>query len=183
MRFTHDTEPALVAVTALVNSGRTDTDTLATTDDLGDFLDTHGYTGRHDGDVTELQAVRALRDRLARFWDLDRDAAAAEVNRILRESGARPFVTRHDTADWHIHVTDSGDPLADRIGAETAMAFVDLIRADEFDRLRTCVADDCDCVLIDMSRNRSRRFCAERNCGNRASVAAYRARRSQITHS
>ena len=39
-----------------------------------------------------------------------------------------------------------------------------------------CAAPDCDFVVIDLSRNRSRRFC-DSGCGNRANVAAYRARR------
>jgi predicted RNA-binding Zn ribbon-like protein len=56
------------------------------------------------------------------------------------------------------------------------MAFVDVIRTDELDRLRVCTADDCNNVVVDLSKNRSRRFC-ERGCGNRANVAAYRARK------
>jgi predicted RNA-binding Zn ribbon-like protein len=59
---------------------------------------------------------------------------------------------------------------------EAAMAFVDVIRTDELERLSVCAADDCECVLVDLSKNRSRRFC-DRGCGNRANVAAYRARK------
>jgi hypothetical protein len=33
-------------------------------------------------------------------------------------------------------------------------------------------------VLVDLSRNRSRRFCDVNGCANRAHVAAYRARRA-----
>jgi predicted RNA-binding Zn ribbon-like protein len=58
---------------------------------------------------------------------------------------------------------------------ETAMAMVDVIRADEMSRLDTCAADDCDDVVLDLSRNRSRRYCST-TCGNREAVAAYRAR-------
>ena len=47
----------------------------------------------------------------------------------------------------------------------------------EEDRLRECAAVTCHDVLVDLSKNRSRRFC-EQNCGNRANVAAYRARRA-----
>ena len=55
------------------------------------------------------------------------------------------------------------------------MAMVDVIRADEMVRLGTCAADDCDDVVLDLSRNRSRRYCST-TCGNREAVAAYRAR-------
>ena len=42
-------------------------------------------------------------------------------------------------------------------------------------RLGICAVDDCEGVVLDLSRNRSRRFCSTA-CGNRAAVAAYRAR-------
>ena len=57
------------------------------------------------------------------------------------------------------------------------MAFTDVIRAGELSRLRTCAADDCLDVVVDLSRNRSKRYC-ERGCGNRLNVAAYRQRRA-----
>ena len=57
------------------------------------------------------------------------------------------------------------------------MAMADLVRMGELSRLRHCDHPDCDNVLVDLSRNRSRRFC-DAGCGNRAAVSAYRARRA-----
>jgi predicted RNA-binding Zn ribbon-like protein len=68
-------------------------------------------------------------------------------------------------------------PLATRIAVEAAMAMADLVRTGELSRLRICEYPDCDNVVVDLSRNRSRRFC-EAGCGNRAAVTAYRARRA-----
>ena len=81
--------------------------------------------------------------------------------------------------EWHLHLAADRDPLAQRMGAEMAMALADLIRAGELRRLKTCAASDCTAVLIDMSRNRSRIFCDTGNCGNRQHVAAYRERRAR----
>jgi predicted RNA-binding Zn ribbon-like protein len=61
------------------------------------------------------------------------------------------------------------------MAVEVAMAFGDVIRTGQLDRLRLCAADDCDDVHIDLSRNRSRRFCSTA-CANRTNVAAYRIR-------
>jgi predicted RNA-binding Zn ribbon-like protein len=61
---------------------------------------------------------------------------------------------------------------------ETAMAMVDLIRLDELSRLALCADPDCDGVVLDLSRNRSRRFCSTA-CTNRAAAAAYRERQRQ----
>ncbi len=69
-------------------------------------------------------------------------------------------------------------PFDQRILVETAMAVSDLVRADELGRLKECAADDCTAVLVDLSRNRSKRFCDVGNCGNRTNVSAYRARRA-----
>jgi predicted RNA-binding Zn ribbon-like protein len=64
------------------------------------------------------------------------------------------------------------------MGTEAAMALVDVIRSKEMDRMLVCAADDCDAVVLDLSRNRSKRYCDTGNCANRAHVAAYRARRA-----
>ncbi|MEV1292928.1 CGNR zinc finger domain-containing protein [Pseudonocardia sp. NPDC049635] len=108
----------------------------------------------------------------------DRDRTVELVNAILAETDARPRLARHDGWDWHLHVTPRDAPLADRMGAEIAMSVVDLVRADDLSRLRRCAGEDCDAVLVDLSRNRSKRFCDTGNCANRAHVAAYRARRA-----
>jgi predicted RNA-binding Zn ribbon-like protein len=176
--FSHDTERSLAETAALVNTVGLDGDTLVTLADLDDFLARYPYSGVIRRTQTELESVRVLRHRLRRFWTAaNRDEAATLANEILAEADARPYLTRHDEWDWHLHVTRPDAPLADRIAAEAAMAFLDLIRADALDRLRICAADDCEDVLIDLSKNSSKRYCDTGNCGNRTNVAAYRARK------
>ena len=79
--------------------------------------------------------------------------------------------------DWHVHAVADDKPMAERILVETAMAMVDVIRSDEMSRLAICADDSCEGIVLDLSRNRSRRFCST-TCGNRNAVAAYRARQS-----
>lgn len=178
MIFVHDTEGVLRVTAALVNTVVGEADTLTGVEDLDDFLRDHPMSGVRLGTVAELEAVRALRPRLRALWSApDRNAAADLVNAILAESATRPYLSKHDELDWHLHVTEPEAPLAMRIGAEAAMGMLDLIRTNNLGRLRTCAAADCDAVLVDLSRNSSRLYCATGNCGNRANVAAYRARR------
>ena len=178
MLFSHDTERALAETAALVNTVGRDGDTLVTLADLDDLLTRYPYSGVIRRTPDELESVRDLRQRLRRFWTVaDRDEAAALVNEILAEADARPYLARHDEWDWHLHVTGPDAPLTDRIAADAAMAFLDLIRADALGRLRVCAADDCEDVLIDLSKNSSKRYCDTGNCGNRTNVAAYRARK------
>jgi predicted RNA-binding Zn ribbon-like protein len=110
----------------------------------------------------------------------ERDEAAELVNELLVEADARPYLARHDELDWHLHLTRPDQPLELRIAAETAMAFLDLIRTDEWVRMKTCAATDCADVLVDLSKNRSKRFCDSGNCANRMHVTAYRARQKKV---
>jgi len=172
--FTHDTEVALQAAATLANSGL-DPDTLTTVADLDRLWRDFEYTGRHDGTRAELDAVRALRPRLRDLLSAGRDDAVELVNQMLSEAHAVPQLVRHDTFDWHIHAIAPDAPWDTRILVETAMAMIDVIRADEMSRLAICADDTCEGVVLDLSRNRSRRFCST-TCGNRNAVAAYRAR-------
>ncbi|MET0930051.1 MAG: CGNR zinc finger domain-containing protein [Aeromicrobium sp.] len=176
MVFAHDVELALAAAVVLANSAE-QPDTLTTVEDVAAFYDDNGYTGLRTGDAAELEELRALRPLLRELLTAERDAAVDVVNRMLSDGDARPQLRRHDGFDWHLHATEDGRPFAVRIAVETAMAMVDVIRADEMSRLGVCADDDCQGLVLDLSRNRSRRFCST-TCGNRAAVQAYRARQS-----
>lgn len=182
MLFSHDTELTLRAICVLINTDRVDGEQLGDQAALNAYLLEQGWTGRRDHDAAELEAVQRLRARLGRIWAgaSDDERTVGEVNALLADTHAAPWLTRHpEMPDWHLHLASTGDPLAQRMGAEMAMALADLIRAGELRRLKICTAPDCDAVLIDLSRNRSRMFCDTGNCGNRQHVAAYRERRSK----
>lgn len=176
MLFAHDTEIALAAAAALVNTQQPDHDDLTDLASLDAFVRQWGWTGSRRGNPTELDAVRRLRPRLRRLWELDEDGVVEVVNQMLRQARALPQLAVHDGWGYHLHATPSQAPLADRMAVEAAMALVDVVRLDELDRLGTCGADDCDDVLVDLTKNRSRRYCST-SCANRVNVAAFRARR------
>jgi len=176
MPFTHDTAEALDAAAWLANS-RESPDTLSTMEQLKAFFDERGYTGSRPtaSDLTELRAARpTLRELLI----AGRDEAVPLVNAILEEAHVLPRLVRHGDSGWHIHATSDDRPLAERILVETAMAMVDVIRADETSRLATCAREGCEGVVFDQSRNRSRKYCSV-ECTNREAAAAYRARASE----
>jgi len=175
--FAHDTEVALTAAAALVNTGRGGSELLSDTEALDRFVSTWRWTGTRTHDQAELAAVQRLRPRLERLWEMDSDDAADLVNTLLKEANALPQLVKHDGWDYHLHATPPEAPLADRMAVEAAMAFTDVIRSGQLDRLRLCAAADCDNVHVDLSKNRSRRFCSNL-CANRTNVAAYRTRQA-----
>jgi predicted RNA-binding Zn ribbon-like protein len=177
MVFGHDTELALNAAAALVNTEQADVDELADVPALDRFVATWGWTGSRRRDHRELDLVWALRPRLRSLWRADEDDVVAAVNGMLREGRALPQLVTHDGWAYHLHATSPDAPLADRMLVEAAMAVVDVVRAGELDRLRVCGAPGCDDVVVDLSKNRSRRYCSA-SCSNRVNMAAFRARRA-----
>jgi predicted RNA-binding Zn ribbon-like protein len=183
LHFAPDTEAFLLFAADLANtvagatkSGR---DELVTPAQVTAMFIAYGFTGRLDRTDAELEQARATRALLRRIWILPRDEAAAEVNALLGSALARPQLSRHDGIDWHLHATNPEAPLAERIRLEAALAFVDVIRTAETGRLRACEAPDCDGMLVDLSRNGSKRFCSVR-CGNRMNMVAFRERAAAL---
>jgi len=175
--FADDTELALQAAVALVNTDDVDGDQLPDIAALSRFLEAWGWTGSRRGDQRELDEVRALRPRLRRLWQLDEDGVVDAVNVMLREAHALPQLVRHDArGDYHLHATSPDTPLVERMVVEAGMAFVDVVRQQQLRRLRVCGAPGCGGVLVDLSKNGSRRYCSV-SCSNRVNVAAFRARR------
>jgi predicted RNA-binding Zn ribbon-like protein len=177
MLFAHDTEVALAAAAALINTAADGEERLPDPPALSAFLDRWEFTGSRVGDAAELAAVHDLRTVLAGIWTAGEDAVVGVVNQLLRDGRALPQLVRHDGWGYHVHATDPSAPVADRWSVEAAMALADVVRGGALDRLRRCAAHGCDDALVDLTKNASRRFC-DGSCANREHVAAYRARRA-----
>ncbi|PSK96957.1 putative stress-induced transcription regulator [Haloactinopolyspora alba] len=179
MTFSHDVEHSLGVVVDLVNSdpesgGGEQLPDLAA---LRAFVDNHRISDVNTLTEADLRAVHALRPRLRAVFRADGTAAAAAlVNELLRDATMCPRLTDHDGYDWHIHYFAPGSAPADHLLTDGGMALSFVVVAGEHERLQVCSAPDCRRVLVDLSRNRSKRYCDSRTCGNRLHVAAYRER-------
>ena len=180
--FDADTLEALTACAELINTGRSDGgEGLRDQADVQAFGDRYAFHGRAATarDAGRLRAHRARLDAVAAACEArDDEAAIAMLNALLAETGAVPQIVAHDGRGPHVHVSRPADPMADRMAAHLAMGVARLVVAGESERLRSCASPTCRNVFIDLSRNRSRRYCDSRTCGNRLHVAAYRARRA-----
>jgi predicted RNA-binding Zn ribbon-like protein len=176
---------ALAALTELINTGRSDAgEELRTAADVRAFGRRYAFLGvpAAPGDVERLKAYRDRLDTAAVACETGQVAAAIEtLNALLAETGAVPQIVAHDGRGPHVHVSRPTAPMADRIAAHLAMGLGQLVVLGESRRLRSCASPTCRQVFVDLSRNRSRRYCDSRTCGNRLHVAAYRARRSAVS--
>lgn len=105
------------------------------------------------------------------------DDAAAAVNRLLLETGARPQLDRVPGEPWQVHFHGSDDTYGVGWTAGCATALALAVGSELAGRLGVCRAPHCDRVYVDASRNSVRQFCSA-PCQSRVKAAAFRARRS-----
>ncbi|ANW21071.1 CGNR zinc finger domain-containing protein [Streptomyces clavuligerus] len=182
MLIPHDTRIALDAVIDLVNTApeNDQADGLADVAALREFVRRHAISGVGELTRRDLGAVHGVRTRFAEVFAAPDSAVAAELlNDLVAAAGTTPQLTNHDGYDWHVHYFAPGATIADHVAADGGMALAFIVVAGEQERLRRCEAPDCGRAFVDLSRNRSRRYCDSRTCGNRLHVAAYRARRRE----
>ena len=165
----------------LINTGRGDDgDELRKLADLQAMADRYAFAGVR-GEADDLQRAREYRARLDAIVTSceagDEAAAIGQINDLLSQTGASPQIVAHDGRGPHLHVSRPTAPLADRMAAHFAMGLAWLVVAGEAARIRSCESPACRAVFVDFSKNRSRRYCDSRTCGNRLHVAAYRARK------
>jgi hypothetical protein len=154
-----------------------------------------------------LRAVKKLRSAIAGIWHdaaaEDASAALTGINHLLSAAGpvrlslpGEPDGDGPGTAAAARHAADEpasgstarspavldagreGDAMEKELSTAFALALTDVALAGELTRLRTCSGEDCENAFLDLTRNRSKQFCDEANCANRAHVRAYRARRA-----
>jgi predicted RNA-binding Zn ribbon-like protein len=127
-----------------------------------------------------LERVRSLRNALYRvvtsaieeraparadLATLDAEIAEAHAHHRIVYSGGR-YQQR-----WN------GDVSFDRLLWQVAASAESLLLdAERLGRLHRCPASDCGWVFLDTSRNRSRRWCSMRTCGNLAKAHRHYAR-------
>jgi predicted RNA-binding Zn ribbon-like protein len=95
-----------------------------------------------------------------------RDPAAPDLS-VFNRALARIRLGRD--LDWEWADPDALDSLL----APITRAALDLLRSDLRERIRICAADDCVWLFLDTSRNRTRRWCDMKQCGNRAKVRRF----------
>src|SRR5690242_18604734 len=120
-------------------------------------------------EADDHRVVLALRDGLRDLIGGTREAFEP-VNEALVWLGAAPKVVAADRVA--LAVPGSGG-VRGAVGP-IAAALVDAVGSGQLGRLRLC--DGCATAFVGNGRGRGARWCDMATCGNRAKVAAYRAR-------
>jgi predicted RNA-binding Zn ribbon-like protein len=127
-----------------------------------------------------LATARELREALYQVIDASAatrqppQAALATVNAHVRGTFSRMKLTaRH--ARIELATDDAGrESLADPVLTPVVRAAVDLLTSDAIARVRICADETCAWLFLDTTRNRTRRWCDMKSCGNRSKVRRFR---------
>jgi predicted RNA-binding Zn ribbon-like protein len=134
------------------------------------------------GDGVLLNGARELRD-IAFAAVQDRKSgkrpSLVALNRFLADAPSHAMLTTDDARN--IRVTRVyGKETVEAFLAPVAEAVADLLADGDFELVRHCEGHDCVMWFYDRTKGHRRRWCTSTGCGNRAKVAAFRARASQI---
>jgi predicted RNA-binding Zn ribbon-like protein len=131
----------------------------------------------------ELVRQRAveLRETMHRIFSALARGGQAAASDLAELSGAvaeaathRRLVAEGSGLTWQWE--EGREPL-ERLLWPPVQSAVDLLTGGELDRVKMCDNDPCSWLFLDSSRNRSRRWCDMKDCGNRAKARRHYARR------
>ncbi len=106
-------------------------------------------------------------------------ADVAVLNQYVEEAGSHRRLRGGERGfEWGWGEGD--EPLAQLLWP-AAWAAAELLAEGELGRVKQCGNDGCNWLFVDLSRNRSRRWCDMKDCGNRAKARRHYARRRRGT--
>jgi predicted RNA-binding Zn ribbon-like protein len=133
-------------------------------------------------DAVLLQGARDLREiALAAVQDRKsgKKPSLVTLNRFLGNAPSHTALTTDGARN--IRTTRVyGKETVEAFLAPVAEAVADLLADGDFDLVRHCEGNACVLWFYDRTKSHRRRWCTSTGCGNRAKVAAFRARSSQV---
>ena len=106
----------------------------------------------------------------------------AVFNDYLSETMMRSQIVKAENG-FYWHMTGNKAKL-DWILNPVIRSAADLLISEEFSRIKKCADPTCGWLFLDISRNRSRRWCDMRDCGNRAKASRFykKSKKSNALH-
>ena len=117
-------------------------------------------------DVRRVQALlRTLTEIVSDGLPLS-DLDVADVNAYLGRAPVTARLHRFPDSGYYVEMTPLAARWVEALVREVVGSWVALLRVDDPPRLRICANDGCRRAFYDETRNRSRRWCNSRTCGN-----------------
>jgi len=123
------------------------------------------------------ERVGSMVDTVLALPEAEPEPTVTWINAQLSGIHITPSLTAHDGADLHIHWTPTSATFDDQAIADFLMALSQEVCDHGTTRFGSCAASDCEHVFYDVTRNGSRKFCADSRCASRTHTADHRRRR------
>lgn len=135
---------------------------------------------RPDDTERALHRAREIREMLYRLFGrvaeqkrpVERDLQ--DFNRVYSEVAAQTYITPQN--DGYIWAWREDDAL-DRMLRPVIRSAAELMTSPDISRVKACAGQDCRWLFLDVSKNKSRRWCDMKDCGNRHKARRHYARR------
>lgn len=120
--------------------------------------------------------IRRMVERVAKGEEITADELA-ELNRIMALAPAWPRIYLVEGA----YRLEQASPVTgwELVMARIAGSFADLLANHDLRRIKICANPDCQWIYFDESRNRVRRWCDDKACGNLMKVRRFRERQKE----
>lgn len=146
-------------------------DTLETDEDVRVWLK---LAGVNVPKAPLLAEVRQLREAARAALEARKEGSPVDlevINRYLQAASSHPMLTTDLKLE---RVYEHRTPA--ELLAPLSEAIADLLANGDLSLIHRCAGDDCVLWFYDRTKGHARRFCSAAGCGNRAKVAAFRAR-------
>ncbi|NOV02142.1 CGNR zinc finger domain-containing protein [Paenibacillus planticolens] len=147
---------------------------------LNQWLQNHHLSVEEPPTPQELLALKELRTLLHRIVtqftanSLPDEKDIAALNSLMAQGSVIRRLAKNEEGyrlEWYAQ-----DRRWPQIGAEIASSMAQMIASGEPSRIRICDNPNCLWVYVDETRNRSKKYCDDKMCGNLMKVRRFRAR-------
>lgn len=140
------------------------------------------YARRHPqqaaGAVARAIELREALYGVVTALDAKRGPSAPALETIARDLAAAYATGRLVLHEGTLHWVSGGDDDLNRVLWEVARTVGRLVTSSRLAKVRLCAAEDCGWLFLDDTKNRSRRWCDMKLCGNREKLRRFRARQA-----
>ncbi|MED1781551.1 CGNR zinc finger domain-containing protein [Brevibacillus fortis] len=152
---------------------------------LASFLQTYNLTAPLPMNEECAASLLQLRERLRRMLeavvrgDRFQEEDLVELNRVLGLASFQVQVLYVEEEGGYRQKQSSSTEGWPLVMAQIAASFAELLAPQHLERIKICDNEDCRWVFYDESRNRVRRWCDDKMCGNLMKVRRFRERQKE----
>lgn len=150
-----------------------------------EFLNRRRLTAPVPAAPEDLEELRKFRDQLRRFAEylsVQGDATSEMVEAVNGKLQHSAVIRRVAQEEERIRIElTPQEHTWNAVLAEVAASFAQTLADGSGSRVRICDNTNCKWVFLDDTRNRSKRFCDDKLCGNLMKVRRFRERKKSET--